>query len=168
MGAVFKARHIRLGRVDALKVIRADKVASKLVAKRFIREIRLTRTSTIRTSLSAWTPARWPATLSRHRVYPRRRPDLHRRRDGPFVADACPRSIKPPWPSSTSTSAGLIHRDLKPSNLMREETTHIVKLLDLGLSNSLSGNPGSDSANGNLTRDGVMLGTPDFMGRSRP
>ena len=42
MGVVYRALQPRLGRVEALKVIRADKVGSSTVAKRFLREIQLT------------------------------------------------------------------------------------------------------------------------------
>lgn len=58
MGAVFKARHVRLGRIDALKVIRADKSSSKLVAKRFQREIQLTADLNHPHLIKRWMPGR--------------------------------------------------------------------------------------------------------------
>ena len=57
---------------------------------------------------------------------------------------------------------GFVHRDMKPSNLIRDRATGAVKVLDLGLSGFNRST--MDSAAGlALTRDGVVLGTPDFM-----
>jgi serine/threonine protein kinase/tetratricopeptide (TPR) repeat protein len=54
---------------------------------------------------------------------------------------------------------GIVHRDLKPSNVFL--TVHGVKLLDFGLAR-----PELDGALGTateLTRDGMMMGTPRYM-----
>lgn len=53
---------------------------------------------------------------------------------------------------------GIVHRDLKPSNVFL--TSHGVKLLDFGLARpELDG----ESAEAELTRAGVVLGTPRYM-----
>ena len=51
--------------------------------------------------------------------------------------------------------AGILHRDLKPPNLMLRENDTIV-LIDFGLARSLGGV-------GNLTRTGVLRGSPFYM-----
>ncbi len=52
-------------------------------------------------------------------------------------------------------NAGILHRDLKPPNLMLRENDTIV-LIDFGLARSLGGP-------GNLTRTGVLRGSPFYM-----
>ena len=52
-------------------------------------------------------------------------------------------------------AAGILHRDLKPPNLMLRENDTIV-LIDFGLARSLGGA-------GNLTRTGVLRGSPFYM-----
>src|SRR5262249_17937739 len=53
----------------------------------------------------------------------------------------------------------LVHRDLKPANIFlaeKEETGDFVKLLDFGLSKL-------ERTEGRVTRDGAILGTPEYM-----
>ncbi len=57
--------------------------------------------------------------------------------------------------------AGLVHRDLKPSNVMltrRGDDPHYVKVLDFGLVKVVG-----DDATANLTRSGIVLGSPRYM-----
>jgi serine/threonine protein kinase/tetratricopeptide (TPR) repeat protein len=59
-------------------------------------------------------------------------------------------------------STGVVHRDLKPSNVFL--TPHGVKLLDFGLARPLPRDLTlSLDAGGELTRPGLMLGTPRYM-----
>lgn len=59
-------------------------------------------------------------------------------------------------------SKGVAHRDLKPENVFiaREGNTEIVKVLDFGIAKRLDVIPVSG---GLKTRDGQMLGTPNYM-----
>jgi serine/threonine protein kinase/DNA-binding beta-propeller fold protein YncE len=165
MGAVFKARHVRLQRIDALKVIRGDKIASKVVARRFLREIQLTADLNHPHIIKALDAGQVGRQLYLATEFISGE-DLTATvcRDGPFsVADACLVIYQTALALRHIHERGLIHRDLKPSNIMREDKTRIAKLLDLGLSNSLHQVSSAGSKEGTLTRDGVMLGTPDFM-----
>ena len=56
---------------------------------------------------------------------------------------------------------GMVHRDIKPANLIlaREGKKAVVKVLDFGLAKVTS----EGQADSGLTREGQMLGTPDFI-----
>jgi serine/threonine protein kinase len=164
MGVVYKARHARLGRIDALKVLRTDKVASRTVAKRFLREIQVTSRLAHPHVVRAY-----DAGVVGKQLYLATEfvdgTDLGTvvQARGPLsVADACLVVYQAALALRHVHEKGLVHRDMKPSNLIRDRATGAVKVLDLGLSgfnhSMLGSAPGTA-----LTHDGVVLGTPDFM-----
>jgi serine/threonine-protein kinase len=62
---------------------------------------------------------------------------------------------------SEAHSAGLVHRDIKPSNIIACSpggVHDVVKLVDFGLVR-----PPDTKANTRLTKEGLILGTPEFM-----
>jgi serine/threonine protein kinase len=165
MGRVYKARHARIGRVDAVKVIRADKLASQTLARRFAREIRLTATLQHPHIVRAFDAGEHGSQLYLATEFIAGE-DLSTtvRRHGPLsAADVCQVGYQACLALQCIHDRGLVHRDVKPSNLMRETATKAIKLLDLGLSGVGGGVDGASLAGGSLTADGVMLGTPDFM-----
>ncbi len=56
---------------------------------------------------------------------------------------------------------GVVHRDLKPSNVFL--TPHGTKVLDFGLARPLTIDSGPLSEESDLTRSGLMVGTPRYM-----
>ncbi|MGF1583300.1 MAG: serine/threonine-protein kinase [Gemmataceae bacterium] len=57
---------------------------------------------------------------------------------------------------------GLVHRDIKPSNLWLEaDPENRIKILDFGLARSVT--TAVDKAYGQITKTGVILGTPAYM-----
>jgi tetratricopeptide (TPR) repeat protein len=57
---------------------------------------------------------------------------------------------------------GLVHRDIKPENLIRcrrEDGADVIKILDFGMAKV----PLKDSNNIGITREGIVLGTPQYM-----
>ncbi len=58
-------------------------------------------------------------------------------------------------------AAGIVHRDLKPENVLLTESGG-VKLVDFGLARFLRP-PGDDQTRSQLTRSGMVLGTPGYM-----
>jgi serine/threonine protein kinase len=60
-------------------------------------------------------------------------------------------------------AAGIIHRDLKPDNVYLKTEGDVVypKILDFGISRSIE--PASGPRSALTTRDGVIVGTPEYM-----
>lgn len=56
---------------------------------------------------------------------------------------------------------GVVHRDLKPSNVF--VTPHGTKVLDFGLARPVTIDSGPSSLESDLTRSGLMVGTPRYM-----
>lgn len=164
MGVVYRALQPRLGRVEALKVIRADKVGSSTVAKRFLREIQLTSVLEHPHIVRAYDAGEVGEQLYLATEYIAGT-DLatYVEKHGPLsVAEACQAIYQTTLALQHVHEKGLVHRDLKPSNLIRDHVTGVVKVLDLGLS-GFSRSVLDPGGSGTLTRDGVVLGTPDFM-----
>ncbi len=83
-----------------------------------------------------------------------------RLRRGPLsVSEALPIGLGMLAALSALHARGIIHRDLKPSNVFL--TVHGVKLLDFGLARPELG--GSLSPTVELTRPGIVMGTPRYM-----
>jgi serine/threonine-protein kinase len=164
MGIVYKARHARLGRIDAVKVLRSDKIGSRTMAKRFLREIQLTSSlehpHVVRATDAGVVGKQ--LYLATEFVEGTDLATLVQTRGPLTVADACLVIYQTALALKHIHEKGLVHRDLKPSNLIRDHASRAVKILDLGLSgfNRAKSVPGS---NATLTREGVLLGTPDFM-----
>jgi len=164
MGVVYRAMQSRLGRVEALKVIRADKVGSSTVAKRFLREIQLTSSLEHPHIVRAFDAGEIGEQLFLATEYiPGTDLATYVEKNGPMsVEDAGLIIYQTTLALQHIHEKGLVHRDLKPSNLIRDRTTGSIKVLDLGLSGFSRSvlEPGTGAT---LTRDGVVLGTPDFM-----
>jgi eukaryotic-like serine/threonine-protein kinase len=59
---------------------------------------------------------------------------------------------------------GLVHRDIKPANLVQIVNTHTIKILDFGLARLRDTTPNATGAAlVNLTAQGTLLGTPDYV-----
>ncbi len=160
MGAVFRARHQTLDRIDALKVIRPDLLHDPAVLARFYQEARsAARLShknivTIHDAGAAdgqhFLVMEFVAGTDLARV-------LHQRRR---LSAAAVRGVLYQVARGLEHlhGRGLIHRDLKPSNLLLAQESRQVKILDLGL--ACLRRVGSADR---LTAHAQILGTPDYI-----
>jgi serine/threonine-protein kinase len=60
-------------------------------------------------------------------------------------------------------AAGIVHRDLKPENVYLKDEGGVLypKILDFGISRSIE--PGVRGGGSQVTREGVIVGTPEYM-----
>jgi serine/threonine protein kinase len=190
MGQVFKALHLRLERIVALKIIRQEHLADAEAVLRFRRE------------------ARAAAQLQHPNVVlvfdADQVGDCHYlameyvdgvdlgklvKQSGPLEIDlACDCIRQAALGLQHAHEAGLVHRDIKPSNLLltrvrpgagsssllrrppqmgvRNEPTAaappVVKVLDMGLARMVNG-PERIDPNHPLTEVGMVMGTPDYI-----
>jgi WD40 repeat protein/serine/threonine protein kinase len=168
MGQVFKARHQKLGRVVALKVIRKEKLADAGAVQRFRREIQAAAQLEHPNVVGAIDADEAEDALYFIMEYVEGI-DLGRlvKEKGPLpVAPACEYLRQAALGLQHAHERGYVHRDVKPSNLLlttnggRSRGAPVIKLLDLGLARLR--NPGGEEAS-SLTQMGVVVGTPDYM-----
>jgi tRNA A-37 threonylcarbamoyl transferase component Bud32 len=159
MGEVWKARHRRLDKLVAIKLLHAHRQTSQVAVERFLREMkalgRLDHPNVVEAS---------DAGEQSGVVYLVMKlvegTDLARlvRDGGPLsTAEACALVRQAALGLQYLHEHGLVHRDIKPSNLIRTPDG-TVKVLDLGLASWRGAAPTED-----LTLAGQLLGTPDFL-----
>jgi serine/threonine protein kinase len=159
MGEVFRARHRRLDKAVALKLVRPchEEHASRVA--RFLREMKMIGRIDHPNVVEAFDAGEEEGVvyLAMKLIDGEDFEHLVRRRGPLSVAEACGLAHQAARGLEYLHGLGLVHRDLKPSNFMRA-SDGVVKILDLGLAREQAATAGAD----NLTADGTMLGTPDY------
>jgi tRNA A-37 threonylcarbamoyl transferase component Bud32 len=161
MGMVFKARHRRMNRVVALKVMSPGAMKAPDAVKRFRREVEAAARLTHPNIVAAFDAdeARGSQFLVMEYV---EGTDLAARvkKHGPLpVAAAVDCIVQAARGLAHAHAEGVVHRDIKPANLLidRQGT---VKVLDMGLARMTAD---SGQAADGLTQSGSIMGTVDFM-----
>jgi WD40 repeat protein/tRNA A-37 threonylcarbamoyl transferase component Bud32 len=171
MGAVFKARHWKLGKIVALKVIRAERLGKGDAVRRFRREIMAAAQLDHPHIVRALDAEEAGETLCLVLEYVEGI-DLARlvKQRGPLpVLQACDYVRQAALALQHAHEKGLVHRDVKPSNLLlsgepgASATGGQVKLLDLGLVRLSDPEAAGLSVGTQLTGKGVAMGTADYL-----
>jgi hypothetical protein len=160
MGEVYKARHRRLNKLVALKLLPAASSSLQDRVARFVREMQAVGPLDHPNVVEAFDAGEegGKAYLVMRLV---EGVDLDRlvRERGPLpAAEACDLARQAAQGLDYLHRRGLVHRDVKPSNLMRTPEG-VVKVLDLGLARLAA----EDGAGENLTGTGQPVGTPDYL-----
>jgi serine/threonine-protein kinase len=162
MGQVFKARHQRLGRVVALKIIRKERLANPDAVRRFHREIQAAAQLRHRNVVLAYDADQAGDTHFFAMEYVEGT-DLARlvKENGPLPVDkACDYIRQAALGLQHAFENGLVHRDIKPANLLLTARGETIKVLDMGLARVTS--DGEETAT-RLTMIGSIMGTPDYI-----
>src|SRR5262245_19300564 len=163
MGAVYRAVDTRLGRMVALKVVRADHLSSRAgeqARQRFLREAmavsKVEHRNVVRVfdfGFAGETPY-----LAMEYLRGRHLGKLVKAGAGFLaVSEVVDVMLAVCAAIRARHEAGIIHRDLKPSNIFLCEGDHEreVKILDFGVSKAPMAS--------DLTRDGQIVGTPQYL-----
>ncbi|HEY7156336.1 MAG TPA: serine/threonine-protein kinase [Gemmataceae bacterium] len=170
MAGVYKARH-QLGQIVAIKVLPPSKAKDATLLGRFHREarlaLRLKHPNIVRTFQTG-------AAAGLHYI-------VMEYLEGETLDEIIARRGKMPSNEAIRLvyqalqglqhihAQGLVHRDLKPANLMLVAATPdstlraTVKVLDIGLGRILFDETAGEPGDIELTSEGVLLGTPDYM-----
>ena len=156
MGIVYRARHARLNRTVALKLMRAGDLASEEEVHRFYGEAKA--------AASLDHPAIVPIYdvgqhQGRHFLSMRLVEGItlsQRLAEGPLQPEEAAALIRKIAEAMTyAHEHGVVHRDLKPANVLLDRSGEPM-VTDFGLAKNLN-------ADANLTATGQILGTPGFM-----
>ena len=165
MGVVYLAKHIPMARMEVLKVVQRSNLerVGKGAVERFLREIQAAARLQHPNVVAAYT-VHTPGDLLVFAMEYAPGADLAKvvRNKGPLpVPVACSYIVAAALGLQHAHEANMVHRDIKPSNLIvtKIKNKTSIKILDFGLAKVISG----DDAGNDLTRDGSMMGTPDYM-----
>ena len=163
MGVVYLARNTLMGRPEVLKVVAPHLTDRPEVMERFLQEIQSAARLHHRNIVAAYAAIRSAAGLILAMEYVDG-VDLaaHVEARGPLtVREACFYACQAAQGLQHAHARGMVHRDIKPANLILDlnRAKGVVKILDFGLAKVASERP----VEGGLTRNGLMLGTPDYI-----
>jgi serine/threonine-protein kinase len=170
MGTVFKARHAKLGRLAALKVIRKDRLQSSDAVRRFQREVRAAAQLSHPHIVHAFDAdeAGGQHFMAMEYVEGTDLSRLVKDKGRLPIEMACDYIRQAALGLQHAHERGLVHRDIKPSNLLLAKPRPgqtgrgpVVKVVDLGLARLQQGVGGEVSTA--LTESGAIMGTPDYM-----
>jgi eukaryotic-like serine/threonine-protein kinase len=162
MGIVYAARDERLDRTVALKTM-ASLGGDDTARKRFWREARAAAAVNHPNVCQLYEIGEEDGELFIAMELLEGEPLAERLKRGAMsVADAVPVGLGILSALAALHARGIVHRDLKPSNVFL--TPHGVKLLDFGLARPSEPAAGESLGTGpDLTRTGMMVGTPRYM-----
>jgi WD40 repeat protein/tRNA A-37 threonylcarbamoyl transferase component Bud32 len=172
MGQVLKARHQKLDRMAAVKVIRSERLSNPTIVERFQREARAAARLSHPNIVTVYDADEVGGTHFFAMEYVEGT-DLAKlvKEKGPLpVAVACDYVRQAALGLQHAHEQGLVHRDIKPANLFLAARAGgpppadgVIKILDMGLARLQGRLEESGDATDPLTQEGAVMGTPDYM-----
>ncbi len=172
MGAVYRARDMRLDRLVALKVVRAELLNDPEARRRFRREAQIVARLQHPSIVAVYDYGTFPdggAYLVMELV---RGEDLRHvlQREGRLdTAESMTILTAVCAAIGTAHREGVLHRDLKPENILLPGGGAAAKVLDFGVAKLVTepapkdGEEGGTEAHTALTAAGMIVGTPAYM-----
>lgn len=160
MGAVYKARHKKMDRLVAVKVIAASLLDNPRAVERFQREVRAAARLEHPHIVRAYDADEAGATHFLVMEFVEGT-DLARyvAQQGPLPApQACELIGQAALGLEHAHRHGMVHRDIKPHNLMLVSADAVVKVTDFGLARLAA-----ENAETALTGDHALVGTADYI-----
>jgi serine/threonine protein kinase len=164
-GQVFKSRHQTLGRLVALKVLSREAMASEQMVERFVRKVRILARMSHPNLVAAFEAGHRLGTyyLAMEYVDGKDLRTILKERGTLPVDEAVTYTIQAAAGLGYAHSHGVCHRNVKPSNLLVDKQG-VVKVVGLGLAHVEASDLRSEnSLGGELTAEGQVMGTYDFM-----
>jgi serine/threonine protein kinase/WD40 repeat protein len=164
MGQVYKARHVLMDRIVALKVIRTDRMDHPESLNRFRREMQAAAKLVHPNVVHSYDAGQAGEVyfLAMEYIEGTDLKELLNQRGRLPPSEACECIRQTALGLQHAHERGLVHRDIKPSNLIRASSGNVVKVLDLGLAR-LRTRLEQDATTSGLTGEGLMMGTPDYI-----
>ena len=164
MGTVYAVRHIVVGKVAAMKVLKPGVEQSEGVLQRFVREAQTANLVKSRHIVEITDFGQLANGLFYVVMELLEGEDLtHALKGGKLGrAEIIHIFVQVSEALSLAHEKGIVHRDLKPDNVFLVNESgdpRFVKLLDFGIAKVMAG----DSVAAGLTETGVILGTPYYM-----
>jgi serine/threonine protein kinase len=164
MGQVFKARHRRLKRVVALKLIRPEQLSNPNTVRRFQREAEAAARLSHPNIVQVFDAAVSGGTYFLVMEYAEGNDlaDLVQKRGPLPIPLACDYVRQAALGLQHAYERGLVHRDVKPANLLLTSDGTRVKILDMGVARFQEPNE-LDPPVSALTETGALMGTPAYL-----
>jgi|GEM_PF-253623 serine/threonine-protein kinase len=160
MGSVYAARHLTLGRIDAVKILRPD-TADADARRRFLREAKLAASINHPNAVVIHDFGQTESGVTFLAMEYIQGQSLTKllQQEGPFPPRRVVNIIRQVASAlDVAHQLGVIHRDLKPDNIMVMEGDR-VKVVDFGIAKAIGGQESLVP----MTQVGFVIGTPHYM-----